>query len=385
MPSSSLLGGRPSLKALALAVTLALVACAPAAAPASRPAPTTAAAPAAPAPTAASGQTAPAPAAQAAGPLSPPAVVRVATTPSISNGGRYIAMERGYFAEEGIEIEDVPSDTSAQLLPSLAAGHIDVLSGGTASGVFNAINQGIPLRLVLDQWTGFPGSEAGGVIVRKELIDSGRLREPSDFRGMRMAMTSKGHNTQMVISRLLSPVGLGFGDVETFEMPYPEMATALGNGIIDAAVMIEPNASIAINGGYATRYRSWADVIPYDAIALVMYSQAFAEGKNEAAKRYARAYVRGLRVYNDARTKGIDREEVISYFQKHTALKDRAVYDWMPWPANNPDGRVPAETIAAAQDWFFDNGYVPTKVDLSKVIDNQFADYAVAQLGPYQP
>ena len=53
--------------------------------------------------------------------------------------------------------------------------------------------------------------------------------------------------------------------------------------------------------------------------------------------------------------------------------------------ARNPDGRVPAETIAAAQDWFFDNGYVPTKVDLSKVIDNQFADYAVAQLGPYQP
>ncbi len=43
------------------------------------------------------------------------------------------------------------------------------------------------------------------------------------------------------------------------------------------------------------------------------------------------------------------------------------------------------EPIAAAQDWFFERGYVQTKVDLSKVIDNQFADYAVAQLGPYRP
>jgi NitT/TauT family transport system substrate-binding protein len=367
-------------RGMGLALTLALVACAPAAPAASRPAPP----PAAAAPTA--GAAAPtAAAAPATGPLSPPGVVRAATTPSISNGGRYIALERGYFREEGLEIEDVPSDTSAQLLPSLAAGQVDLLSGGTASGLFNAIAQGIPLRIVLDQWTGFPGNDAGGVIVRKELIDSGRLRDPADLRGMRVAMTSKGHNTQMVLSRLLASVGLTFADVESFEMPYPEMNTALGNNNIDAAVMIEPMASQAINGGYAARYRSWADVIPYDAIALVMYSQAFAEGKNDAAKRYARAYVRGLRAYQDALTKGTNREEVISYFIKHTALKDRSVYDWLPWPSSNPDGRVPAETIAAAQDWFAENGYVQTKVDLSKVIDNQFADFAVAQLGPYQP
>ena len=57
----------------------------------------------------------------------------------------------------------------------------------------------------------------------------------------------------------------------------------------------------------------------------------------------------------------------------------------MPWPSSDPDGRVHAETIAAAQDWFADHGYVATKVDLTKVIDNQFADYAVQQLGPYRP
>src|SRR3954469_17144063 len=164
-----------------------------------------------------------APSALPPSPLMPPVTVRAATTPSISNGGRYVAMERGYFEEEGIRIEDVPSDTSAQLLPSLAAGQIDLLSGGTGSGIFNAIAQGIPLRIVLDQWTGFPGNEAGGLMMRKDLIDSGRVREPADLRGLRLAMTSKGHNTEMVLANVLGWGGLTFDDVETVAMPYPDM------------------------------------------------------------------------------------------------------------------------------------------------------------------
>ena len=89
------------------------------------------------------------------------AKIKIATTPSISNGGRYIADERGYFREEGLELEDVASDTSAQMLPSLAAGQIEIGAGGVAAGLFNAIAQGIPVRIVLDQWTAYPGNGAG--------------------------------------------------------------------------------------------------------------------------------------------------------------------------------------------------------------------------------
>jgi NitT/TauT family transport system substrate-binding protein len=326
-----------------------------------------------------------APAVPAAKPAPARALVKIATTPSISNGGRYIAMEKGYFEEEGIELEDVPSDTSAQLLPSLAAGQIDILSGGPTSGLFNAIAQGIPARMVLDQWTGFPGNEAGGIIARKDLMDSGRLREPSDLRGLRVAMTSKGHVTEIVLDVMLKQGGLTWADVDPFELSYPNMNTALANNALDAAVSIEPFATQAIGAGFAQRWKPWAEVVPNDAIALIMYSQAFSEQKNDAAKRYAKAYVRGLRDYHEARTKGKDREQVIAWYQKHTTLKDRAVYDLIPWPSNNPDGRVNAEAIAAAQDWFHEHGYVQTKVDISKVVDNQFADYAVAQLGRYQP
>ncbi len=340
-------------------------------------------APAAPAP----GASAPVAPAATVGATAPAEMmtVKVGTTPSISNGARYIAEERGYFREEGIRIEDVHSDTSAQILPSLAAGQIEIAGGGISAALFNAIAQGIPVRLVLDQWTAYPGNGAGGLIVRKDLVDSGQVRDFPDLRGLNVGITAKGQATQYGLAVGLGKGGLTLDDVETTLMPYPDMTVALGNRNLDAAVTIEPYAEVAVAQGFASRFKPWPELIPYDNPAMLMFSADFADNRNEAARRFAKAYVRGLRAYNDARTKGVDRDEVIGYFIKNTPVKDRALYDTMPWPSNNPDGRVNAETIGMAQDWFAEMGYLPTKVDLSKVIDNQFADYAVAQLGPYQP
>ncbi len=365
---------------LAVILALGVVACTGGAPAASRPAPAATAPTSAPA-----APSKPAPA--TAAPTAPPTLARIkiATTPSISNGGRYIADERGYFREEGIEMEEVASDTSAQMLPSLAAGQIEIGGGGVAAGLFNAIAQGIPVRIVLDQWTAYPGNGAGGIILRKDLADSGRVRDFADLRGLNVAITSKGQATQYGLAMGLAKGGLTLADVETTEMPYPDMTVALGNRVVDAAVTIEPYGASAVAQGFAARFKPWADLIPYDNPAMQMYSQVFADDRNDVARRYAKAYVRGLRAYNDARTKGTDREEIIGYLIKNTPLKDRAIYDQMPWPSNNPDGRVNPETIGAAQDWFAEHGYVATKVDLSKAIDNQFADYAVQQLGPYQP
>src|SRR5437763_1475451 len=120
---SARLGSPGSLVAL----TLLLAACAAGGAPAaSRPgeAPATSsggpASPAAPPPAQQAASSAPA---AVAPPLT---TLKIAGQPSIPSAPRYIAIERGYFREEGIQMEEVPSTTSAQMLPSLAAGQVDM-------------------------------------------------------------------------------------------------------------------------------------------------------------------------------------------------------------------------------------------------------------------
>jgi NitT/TauT family transport system substrate-binding protein len=331
-----------------------------------------------------------APSAPAAPPAAAPRLetVRLPTgNASINQAAVYLGIERGYWREEGIELDlaDLGTGTSSQVLPPLAAGQIDVAVGGTAAGLYNAIAQGVTVRIALDMTTAYPGDEAAGILVRKELVDSGRLREPADLRGLRLGFTTKGHSTEMLLDKALGWGGLTFQDVEPVEIPYPEMNVALANNNLDAAASIEPFAAVAVHGGYAVRWKSWADVLPYDQVGVIMFAPEFADGRNEVAKRYAKVWVRGTREFEAARTRGVNREDIIAILQKHTILKDRAMYDYMPWPSFNPDGRVNAESIAAAQDWFASHGYVPRPVDLTKVIDHQFADYAVAQLGPYRP
>jgi NitT/TauT family transport system substrate-binding protein len=311
--------------------------------------------------------------------------VKVSVFPSMGHAGTFIGEKRGYFAEEGIEIEEVPYDTSSQIIPSLSVGQLDIATGGIAAGFFNAIAQGINVRIALDQTSAAPGSQNNGVLVRKELIDSGRLREPADLRGLRLGFTSKGHSTEMLLDTVLGWGGLTFQDVETAELPYPEMNVAIANNNLDVAASIDPNLELAVQGGYGVRWKTWSEVLPNDQVSVAMFSPQFADSRTDAAKRMTKAWLRGVRDYETARTTGTGREEIIAIFQEHNVLRDRALYDVVPWSAINPNGRPNATAIAAAQDWFAAHGYVPKKIDLDQVIDNQFADYAVAQLGPYQP
>jgi NitT/TauT family transport system substrate-binding protein len=314
----------------------------------------------------------------------PVETVKVSVFPSMGQAGTFIGIKRGYFAEEHLEIDEVPYDTSSQIIPSLSVGHLDIATGGTAAGFFNAIAQGINVRITLDQNTAVPGTKNNGVLVRRELFDSGRLREPADLRGLRLGFTSKGHSTEMLLDTVLGWGGLTFQDVETAELPYPEMNIAIANNNLDVAASIDPNLELAVQGGYGVRWKSWSEVLPNDQISVVMFSPGFANSRTETAKRYTKAWLRAVRDYESARTKGTNREEIIAIFQERNVLRDRALYDVMPWSSMNPNGRPNAAAIAAAQDWFAARGYVPRKIDLSEVVDYQFADYAVAQLGPYQ-
>src|SRR5438067_9615094 len=142
-------------RGLALLTTgLLLVAAAGACAGAQAPAAPASSAPSAPAgsPAAQAGAaggrvgTAPAAAAPASAAPSAPRTVKVTTgvLGTTSDGPMFVAYERGYFKEHGIDVEFVPFATSTEMIAPLSTNQLQVGAGGVNAGLLNAIGRGVP-------------------------------------------------------------------------------------------------------------------------------------------------------------------------------------------------------------------------------------------------
>ena len=64
------------------------------------------------------------------------------------------------------------------------------------------------------------------------------------------------------------------------------------------------------------------------------------------------AYLKGVREYNDAHRKGINRDAVVQMLTQATAVKDPAMWNKMVWPALHGDGTINVASIRQGEAWF---------------------------------
>ncbi len=373
-------------RALALPLTVALlVAAAACIQPATSPPPAAGSAPSAGPLAAASG-----PAATAAPTTAPTSAAATgAATPVVlslfggaADAGAYIAYDRGYFQEAGLDIQFKENLNGTSMIPFLATGELDV--GGAAAGAsfYNALNRGAVVKIVADKGHLAKGFGYEGLVVRADL--AGTIRSFGDLKGRQVALSSKPNIDAVLLSEGLQRAGLGFGDLaDVLEMPNPEMVSALGNRSVDAAVLIEPFITRAEAENIGSTLARFDEVSPNHQVGVLFFSPQFITGKTDAARRFMVAYLRGVREYDDAFVKNQNRPAIVQLLTKYTSVKDPAIWDQMVPPGLNPDGYVDLPSLAADAQYYLDQGYLQSKVDVNQVVDNSLVEYAVQQLGPY--
>ncbi|MCL5961465.1 MAG: ABC transporter substrate-binding protein [Chloroflexi bacterium] len=316
-------------------------------------------------------------------PIEPPVTVNLGTLGSISDSGLFIALEKGYFKEQGISIEMTRFDSGARMVAPLSASQLDVGAGSASAGLYNAVSRGIPLRIVADKGKMSPGFGFEALVVRKDLIDSGKVKSYADLKGMTIATAALGVGDEVVLYKALELGKLSDKDVRIVEVPFPDMNAALANKSLDAALQIEPNVAQGVEKGIFVRWKGEEEIYPDQQKAVILYSPKFVESKPEVAKRFMVAYVKGLRDFNDAFIKGKGKDEAIKIIMKNTGLKDPKLFDTMKLAGLDPNGRINVKSLEDDQDWYLAKGSLKEKVDLKNVIDYQYVDYALEKLGKY--
>jgi len=311
--------------------------------------------------------------------------VPIGITPAMSTAGLFVAYEKGYFKEQGINLimKQIPR-AGAQMIPFLATGQLLVGCGNLNAGLYNAVANDISIQVVADKGTVTPDHGYLALIVRKAHIESGRYKELKDLKGMTVALTARGVSQEIVMEKYLKSGGLTLDDVRFVKLSWGDMNIALANGSIDATIQVEPLVAKAVENNIAVRVMGDDSVYPNQQSAVIMYSPVFINKYPVLANRFMVAYVKGMRDYNDAFEKNINKESVIQILMKHTKVKDRETYDKVTNVGLHHDAMLNVSTMKNDAKWLFDKGYIKKMPDVEKVANLSFVKFAMKQLGSYK-
>jgi NitT/TauT family transport system substrate-binding protein len=110
-------------------------------------------------------------------PLNPPVKIKVNSPGLSGEGGLFLALDKGYFAAEGIQIDLIraaAANSSTDTLAQLAGGDLDIGSLGMSAALLNAIGRGVGVVGLLPMNTISKGDRSSGLVVRQDHIESGR-------------------------------------------------------------------------------------------------------------------------------------------------------------------------------------------------------------------
>lgn len=314
-------------------------------------------------------------------------VVRMGDLGITSDAPFYIAMEKGYFKERGIEVKLEKFASAAAAMAPLSSGELHVVGGGINPALFNAFARGFPVKVVAARSRDIPGNTSDSLMIRADL--KGQIRKYADLKGRKIAINAPGSALVYMLGRMLESEGLSLKDVEVVYIPWPDMAPAFTRKAIDAGTLVDPFVVEYEDKGYAYLWKRASDLIkdPWWEVAVIFYNKDWADKNPQAAKDFMTAYIKAARMMHAAITlkEPKARAEYIDVLVKYTRVKDKALHERMTTGYIDPNGVVSKESLREQQDWYAKQGTVPKKVDIDEIVDEQYVKYAVQQLGVYAP
>jgi len=313
-------------------------------------------------------------------------VVKIGVIGILAEAGLYVAAERGFFKEQGIEVEFLKDMYGPDGFPALATGQMDGMGGAFGPELVNAVQRGINVKVVAGMSSYIPGWDSGFLTVRKELIDSGRVKDWKDLKGLKVALAPSLPNlTDYFASRYLANGGLTLKDVTIVHVPFANMIAALKTGGVDFAHTAEPLSTVIAGAGIAVKWKPVTQYAPTGlTVAMLQFGQSILEKSPETGERVLAGYIKGARYYNDVLKRPNGRDEIAQILIKHTPVKSRPLYDQIALSYVDPDAAIGIDGMQDMANYYAKAGGIKP-MDAKTLVDERFRLGALKRVGPYKP
>ena len=181
--------------------------------------------------------------ASATGELTP---VKVGVIPIVDVAPIYLGVQEGIFEKHGLDVQLELAAGGAAIVPAVLSGEYE-FGFSNITSLLIASSKGDPVKIVTpgNFTTGDLGADFSAVVAPADSA----IGSAEDLDGVTVAVNSLNNIGDTTVRHVVDLAGGDPQGVEFVEMPFPDMPAAVADGNVDAAWVVEPHLTHAIEQG----------------------------------------------------------------------------------------------------------------------------------------
>ena len=293
-------------------------------------------------------------------------------TRSVFYAPQYVAINNGYFKENGIEIELTTGQGADAVMTSVLSNQVNIGFAGPEASIY-VYNEGKEdYCQVFAQMT----KKDGSFLVAREKNDNFKWQ---DLKGKTIIPGRKGGVPYMTLEYVLRKNGLDpkkdvvLDDSIKFDL----MAGAFTSGTADYVTLFEPTASLTQNENKGYIVASVGDAageIPYTAYFA---KKSYIENNKETIQKFTNAIYKGQKWVKENSSEDI--AKVVQSFFPDTdiTLLSKVIQNYKDIDAWNDTPVLKEESFNLLQDVMTSAGELQKKAPYDKIVNNEYANEAI--------
>lgn len=212
--------------------------------------------------------------------------VTVGVIPIVDVAPIYLGQEQGFFEERGIQLELVLAQGGAAIVPAVLSGEYE-FGFSNVTSLLLAKSRGLPLKVVAagNSTTGDPEDDIGALIVPGD----SPIQSPADLGGKNVAINTARNISDTVVRESARQAGADPASIRFTELPFPDMPAAIAGKQVDAAFVLEPFKTIALEAGAREIAAPYADTAEDLLIAAYFTSEQLLAQNPDLVERFTEA------------------------------------------------------------------------------------------------
>jgi len=295
-----------------------------------------------------------------------------------SHAASFVALERGYFKDEGLDVELKFFQAAQPMAVAIASRDADYAVTAISGGLVSLADKGAAKVIggALSEEKGIDGQK---ILASNAAFDAG-LTNPAALDGKSFAITQAGSSFHYMGSKIAAREG-----VDPSFKPLQKVGAIIGalkSGQVDAWSIVPHIAKALAGGGAVKVIGDVADYLPGYQVTTVFTSAENAANERAKTEAFLRAFSKGAADFNAALVDKTAGEEAA---EEMVRLIHKYVYADRPYEKAAPsirNGAMRINTGAALNmgsvqdqlDWFKAEGLVKDSVTIDTLVDPSYVE-----------